>query len=92
MSVLQSYKRSSEAGVTGYDRGEPRKLVIINNSGWWYRARVNEYFERVFNESNGYSFRKDQVSSKTPKERNIEYITELSRAKFVICPPGIGRF
>ena len=66
-----------------------KKLVIVNNSGWWYRARVNAYFQSVFNETNSYSFLKGFVTKKTPRQRNIEYLKEIANTKFVICPPGI---
>ena len=67
-----------------------KQLVTINNSGWWYRAKVNAYFKERFHEENKYSFLKGEKSSKTPRERNIEYLSHISYSKFVICPPGIG--
>lgn len=87
LSVILSHNTTESQAAAMEKKG---KLVIVNNSGWWYRARVNDYFKTAFNESNSYSFKKGQTSTKTPKERNIEYITEISQSKFVICPPGIG--
>ena len=71
-------------------RNKKRRAVLINNSGWWYRARVNAYYREVFGEENSYSFKKGVFTRKTPKQRNTEYLIEISRSKFVICPPGIG--
>jgi hypothetical protein len=68
------------------------KLVLINNSGWWYRARVNRYFAAVFNESNTYSLGKFAVKTKRRRgdELHTDYLRQMMAAKFVICPPGLG--
>lgn len=73
-----------------YVSPEKKKLLLINNSGWWYRAKVNAYFKEKFNEANSYSFLKGNNSTKTPKQKNMEYLNEISNTKYVICPPGIG--
>ena len=86
--VLQDFNKSLHA-LDGTQNKKTR-VVLINNSGWWYRARVNAYFKEFFGEKNTYSFKKGAISTKTPKQRNIEYLIEILKSKFVICPPGIG--
>jgi hypothetical protein len=73
-----------------YTPPKKKKLILINNSGWWYRAKVNAYFKEKFNETNSYSFLKGLNSTKTPKQKHLDYLNDISRTKYVICPPGMN--
>jgi hypothetical protein len=57
LEVLKKYNQTLPDHTS-----QRKKLLIINNSGWWYRAKVNQYFQQYFNESNSYSFLKGMVT------------------------------
>ena len=55
---------------------------------------MNEYFEKTFNESNGYTLKKPKFYKQEPIKKNFDhhgnYLRTIARSRFVICPPGIG--
>lgn len=75
------------------------KLLVINNSGWGDRKRVNEMVSAAFSytvkntynsKSRGGSERMRQWRGNLTVQVGTDYYSDMIQAKFVLCPSGLG--
>jgi len=70
------------------------KLLLINNSGWRHRAAINEMIAAKFGlPGNAYSSARPVAGhqgTNSDQASNEPYQFQVARAKFVLCPSGMG--
>eukprot|EP01041_Mallomonas_annulata_P004936 gene4936-9853_t len=69
------------------------KLLMINNSGWGDRKKINEQVIAAFNGtvSNSYAHpSKSKSKSKLQSRAYDEHYSEIATSQFVLCPSGLG--
>jgi hypothetical protein len=76
---METLQRTSLADLIAAPRGEAQEL-LINNSGWQHRHAVNQ---RVIANFDG------RVSNTFGLPEN-DFVAEVLRSRFVLCPSGLG--
>ena len=65
------------------DNQKKTKLLVINNSGWGDRSKINQQVIEAFNNTISNSYKKNSGEFR-------DHYEETARAKFVLCPSGLG--
>ena len=60
-----------------------RKLLVLNNSGWGDRSKINQQVIEAFNHTISNSYMKNDGGFQ-------DHYEETAMAKFVLCPSGLG--